>query len=469
MISCPKATETREANELERSIREAMRSIATLRRGGLKLKPAESGLAYGPIRNAVIPSIAVFPLLQHTGSPADCLVSPGERVREGMLIARAAGPVSASVHASIPGVVTARRPIRLPNGEVSDAITIRLEGEFERLGTTSAAEDGATSREALLSILRESGMVTLDSQAVPLHVFWKMPRGRHVETLIVSAIGEEPYLGVDQCLFADRGEALIEGAKLAITLLGPRKIVLVIEAAPTADEELPPVVRALEDAAASAGVTFSPAVAGVHYPRGSQRELVRTAMGRRLESGASPLSVGALVTNVSTLVAVRDAVHGRRPLIERYVTVAGDAIASPATLRVRIGTRLKDVIDECGGFSELPDRVVVGGPLTGSAVYDLDTPVTKNTQAVLALSKRESGGGRRAPCIECGRCLTSCPEDLNPVRLFKQIEHGQIDPAVDSGLMECIECGSCSFVCPSNIPLLETLRTGKSLSSRNGR
>lgn len=446
-----------------------MRSIATLRKGGLKLRPSLSGLAQGPVRNAVIPSIAVFPLLQHSGSPAECLVSPGDRVREGTMIARAAGPISASVHASIPGVVTAHRPIRLPNGEVSDAVTVRLEGGFERLGKQPGPEGEALTREVLLSTLYEAGMVTLDTSAIPLHIHWKMPKGRHVETLIVSAIGDEPYLSVEPRLAADRTTALIEGAKLAFEVLKPRNVVLVTEESETVDEAKPPIVQDFEDAAASAGLSFSRFVAGIRYPRGSQRELVRMATGREMESGAAPLSVGVMITNASTLVAVRDVVYGGRSLIERYVTVAGDAIASPAILRVRIGTRLKDVIEECGGFSKLPDQVVVGGPLTGSAVYDLDTPVTKNTQAVLALSKRESDGGRRLPCIECGRCVTSCPEELNPARLFKQIEHGHVDLAVDSGLLGCIECGSCSFVCPSNIALLETLRIGKSLSARNGR
>lgn len=448
-----------------------MRSIASLRRGGLNLRPVASGLAHGPIRNAVIPSIAVFPLLQHSGSPAECLVSPGDRVREGMLIAKASGAISASVHASIPGVVTARRAVRLPNGEISDAVTVRLEGEFERLGKTGVSKtDGAPlSKQALLSKLYDSGMVSLDSSAVPLHVLWKLPRGRHVETLIVSAIADEPYVSVEEYLAAERSSSLIEGASIAFTTLKPRRVVLVHEAEATDDPPIAPLVRAFEDAAAASGIDFSHAVASGQYPRGGQGDLVRTAIGSQLARGASPLDVGVLITNVSTLVAVRDAVYGGRPFIERYVTVAGDAIASPATLRVRIGTRLKEVIEECGGFSELPDRVVVGGPLTGSAVYDLDTPVTKNTHAVLALTKRAAGSGRRAPCIECGRCLTSCPEELNPSRLFKQIDHGRYELAVASGLMECIECGSCSFVCPSHIPLLETIRIGKGLAERNGR
>jgi len=437
-----------------------MKSIATLRNGGLTLREPSTGTASGPIRNAVIPSIGVFPLQQHSGVPAVAVVSVGDRVREGMLIAKATDTVSSPVHSSIPGVVSGFRTVRLPNGERSEAIVVTLEGEFERLGVSDPGTGHGKSagRSELLGRLLELGVVSLDSNGIPLQVHWKVPRGKRVETLIVSALSDEPYVTVERRLAVERRAAFAEGLAYAASILKPRSIVFAEDAD---DNEANEVAGSLEEVAGRAGIAFSQVRIGPRYPRGEQRELVRITTGRTIPAGTPITDLAVTVTNVSTLVAVRDALSGGKPLIERYITVAGGALMNPSLLRVRIGTRIRDLIDECGGFRDVPDRVVVGGPLTGSIVYDLDTPVTKNMNAVIALSKRETDGEDRTPCISCGRCLSVCPEGLNPSRIFKEIEHGHYERAAAAGLMECTECGACSFVCPSHIPLLYGLRQGK--------
>lgn len=440
-----------------------MKGFATLRSGGLQLKGSATGAVQGAIRSAVIPSIAVFPLLQHTGAPAESLVSPGDRVREGMVIARASGRISAPVHSSIPGVVTMQRNVRLPNGERSNAIFVKLEGEFDRFGTSAAIPSGGATLEAedLLGRLLDNGLVTLDSDAVPLHVLWKLPKGKRVERLVVSALNDEPFLSVEHRLSVERPEAIARGLSIAAKILRPASIIYVAEPANLDEDQESGLAGMLRSVAAEEGVDFSQVTIGNRYPRGEQRELVRAVTEEKVPPGTSPLNVGIFVTNASTLVAVSDAVLGGKPLIERYVTVAGGALTEPATLRVRIGTPVRDLIEECGGFREIPERIVIGGSLTGSVVYDLDTPVMKNTTAVLALTRRESLPGERAPCISCGRCLIACPEGLNPTKLFNEIEHGRYGNAVAAGLLDCSECGSCSFVCPSRIPLLHGMRLGK--------
>jgi electron transport complex protein RnfC len=440
-----------------------MKGFAILRNGGLQLRNLSTET--GGIRNAVIPSIAVFPLLQHSGSPAECIVSVGDRVREGMMIARSSGPLSVPIHSSIPGVVTGRRPVRLPNGEYSDAVVIKLEGEFARLSGVPAYSVGESSREELLDRMEERGLVTLDSDAVPLHALWKLPRGKHIDRLIVSTLNDEPYLSVESQLAVEHKEVLVEGFALALRVLRPRKIVYVSEKEPI-DGEKSEIAETLDRAAAAEGIPFEAATVGSRYPRGERRELVRVVTGRRVPPGASILDLGVLVTNASTLVALREAVLGGKPLIERYVSVRGGAVSMPTTLRVRIGTRVQDLLEECGGFSELPDRIIVGGPLSGAVIYDLDTPVMKNTSAILALTHREVNGGSRMPCINCGRCLTSCPEGLNAIGMYQSIERGRFDRTIAAKLSECTECGCCGVVCPSHIPLLHGLRLGKRMVRR---
>jgi electron transport complex protein RnfC len=160
-------------------------------------------------------------------------------------------------------------------------------------------------------------------------------------------------------------------------------------------------------------------------------------------------------------------VYGK-PLIERLVTVSGGAIKNPANLRVRIGTPIGDLIEECGGFTEAPAKLVVGGPMTGFAVYDLDTPVLKGTSGVLALTAEETNSAARTACISCGRCIDACPMGLNPTILFKQVDHLEYEEALESGLMDCRECGSCGYVCPAHIPLVHGIKLGKRMARKKG-
>jgi electron transport complex protein RnfC len=150
----------------------------------------------------------------------------------------------------------------------------------------------------------------------------------------------------------------------------------------------------------------------------------------------------------------------RQPLIERIVTVAGGAVSEPANLKVRIGTPISDLIAECGGLTRAPAKIVTGGPMSGHTVERLDAPVTKTTSAVLALTNREVRSATRSPCINCGRCVDACPMGLNPMRLFKLLEHDMDGAAVGEGLLDCTECGACGYICPSRIPLVDGLRGG---------
>jgi electron transport complex protein RnfC len=148
------------------------------------------------------------------------------------------------------------------------------------------------------------------------------------------------------------------------------------------------------------------------------------------------------------------------PLVERYVAVGGDAVKRPAVLRVRIGTRIGDVFAECGGFVDDPERVVIGSPLTGSAVCDLDAPITKTTWAVAALSARRIGGSTVRSCVGCGNCRAVCPVSVDPERLHKLILLGRYAEAAAENAAECHGCGCCAAVCPSRLPLRSSIMYG---------
>ncbi len=201
----------------------------------------------------------------------------------------------------------------------------------------------------------------------------------------------------------------------------------------------------------------------VKYPQGDEKQLLKAVTGREVPSGALPIEIGCVVSNVGTVHAVYEAVVLDKPLIERVVTVSGGALKNPQNLKVRIGTPISSLIEECGGFKEVPAKIVVGGPMMGFTIYDLDTPVTKGTSGILALTSREVNGAHRTACISCGRCIEACPMGLDPTNLFKYIDHSDYDSADSLGLMDCKECGSCGFVCLARIPLVQGMRLGKKM------
>ncbi len=408
-----------------------------------------------PIRNAILPTTAVVPFSQHLGTPAQCVVKVGERVREGMLIGKPQGIISAAVHSPIPGVVTAIREVVTAQGSRSQAAIISLEGEFERLRRNRPTARSDRSEAEILSLLEEMGVVGLGGAGFPTHVKLRAPKGVSIEHLLVNGVECEPYLTGDFRLMVERPREIVEGIRMAAKLLKPRAIVVGIQ------EPYAEAVEAMRAACRESGLPVEVVALPARYPLGDERQLVKALTGREIGAGLLPLTEGVAVVSVGTLVAIYEAVALEKPLFERVVTVSGGAVREPANLKVRIGTPIGALLAECGGLAETPERVVVGGPFTGSAVYDLGTPVTKSTTAVLGLSAGEVRAARRTSCISCGRCASVCPSGLDPARLFKLVERDLHADAGREGLLSCSECGCCSYVCPAHLPLVETLRVGK--------
>lgn len=425
--------------------------------GGIFPRQRKSVTRSKEIWNAILPSRSIVPMSQHDGPPASAQVSVGDRVREGMRIGKAPNRQGAHVHSPVPGTVVDVREIFLAGGRKSDAVVIDLEGEFDRLGKEMVTHEWRrlpVSR--LLEEIAERGVVGMGGFGIPTAHKYRQRKGHRWRALIVNGAESEPYRSSDHRVMVEYAAQVVEGIEIAAAILSPEEVIVGIEANKTdASHALSTEIRRRE-------LPYRVVRMAVKYPQGDERQMVRTLTDIDYPFGEAPESAGIMVSNVATLFAVYEAVVLHKPVVERVVTVGGGALARPANLKVRIGTPIGQLLEDCGGFTEQPAKIVCGGALTGHTVFEPETPITKGVGCVLALTKREIRGASTTSCIQCGKCIRACPVGLEPVRLYKLIDHSRHGEAAAEGLYECCECGACSYICPSRIPLVQGIKVGKS-------
>lgn len=422
-----------------------MRFLERRSRGGIDLDLPRPPSGAAP--NAFLPSIALVPLRQHDGAPARCLVRPGEYLREGMAIGKAEGRGQCAVHSPIPGLVREIREIRLADGGRCQAVLIVLEGSFDRLGKRQERYLWRSlQRHDLVAGLREAGVVETDSPGRPLHEALKEAEG--AELVVLNALECEPWLAAERTALVDRATEVLDGLAIALSVTGAKEAVAVLDATE------PAARHALEKALAARDKDERPlriVATAPRYPKDLPALLAETlGLARK---GQTPAK--AYFLRPTSALAAAEALAYGKPMLERYVSVGGAAVKHPGVLKVRIGTSIGDVLEERGGLVGVPERFVIGGALRGQPAYDLDSPVTKTTSAVLALSAEEVRKGREAPCVRCGSCVRGCPEGLDPDLLFRLVVRNRLEEARASGLGRCCGCGICSYLCPSRLPLAE--------------
>ena len=435
-----------------------MKRFNTFPKGGIHPRDCKEASCDKAIQNASMSSTAVIPLSQHIGAPSECLVKKGDTVEEGQLLGRSGGFVSANIHSPVPGEVKEIKNIYLPNGISTPAVVIEIQGEFSRLGKEVAPVSWESmSTEELTAKIAEMGIVGQGGATFPTHVKLALPKGKTCEVFIINAVECEPYLTSDHRVMMEKGKEVLEGIRIIQKTLNPVRTVIGIESNKMdAVEYLSALVR-------ESGLDMEVMPLQVKYPQGAEKNLIKAVTGREVPSGKLPLEVGVINANVGTCLSVYEAIVLNKPVIERVVTVSGGAIKNPSNLKARIGTSFRTLIEDCGGFSEEPVKIIAGGPMMGFTVYDLDTPVTKGTSGILALTAKEIKAARPTACLSCGRCISACPMGLNPTRLFKLIDYNLNDESAEAGLMDCVECGSCAYMCPAHIPLVQGFRKGKKI------
>jgi len=421
--------------------------IYSFPRGGLTFEDTSAPPKSEAV-NAFLPALSVIPLGSRANK-AYPVVSVGEMVREGMLIGRASTPGAVNVHAAVPGKVLRKVSWKDRDGIANDALLIKMEGAFEKLGRKDDAYlwHGLNGYD-IQKIISDCGIVEMENSGRPLaDLISESRKEKESLTLVVRCVFDDPWLVADYALCRDRLDAVIEGA--AIVAKSCMKLTQIIFAVSHHESELGELLIA---GAGKLDIPSSLVLTGSRYPQRNSREL---ELALRVYEKKENVSLGPLlILGPAVLAAAYDAVVHKRPILDRYVAVGGSAVKHPQIMKVRIGTRIGEIIEQCGGFSERPERIVMGSPLSGREVMYLDEPVGKTCYAIVAMSKSQAAVHRQQNCINCGECRAVCPVGLDPQNIYKRIRTLEIEHAGGTG---CHGCGCCKVVCPSALPLFETI------------
>lgn len=432
--------------------------LKTFPKGGIH--PPENKITSSKqIQRMTVPKVVYVPIAQHIGIPSEIIVDKKDKVKIGQVIAKSGGFVSSNIHSPVAGVVTKLDMIIDSSGYKKQCIVIRTDekdaSNFDVNDYPLKTTIDLDSKE-ILQRISDYGIVGLGGATFPSHVKLNIKEGVNIDYLIINGVECEPYLTADHRLMLEKAEEIVVGIKILMKALQINKAIIGIEN--NKKDAISLFKRILKNEH-----EIKVAALQVKYPQGGEKQLVRALLGREVPKNGLPLDVGVIVHNVGTIFAIYEAVQYNKPLIERVVTVTGKKVENASNFWVKIGTPIKDLVDEVGGLPEGTRKLVNGGPMMGKAIKNTDVPVTKGTSGILMISEEEASRGKAENCIRCGQCVFVCPMGLEPHLLMNLAEKGLYERASAEDIMTCIECGSCSYVCPSNRPLLDYIRFGKSI------
>lgn len=431
-------------------------------RGGVKVAHHKNTAELEVVRIPT-PSKVVIPMQQHIGAPCEPVVKVGDEVAVGQLIGDSDKFVSAPIHASVSGTVTAIGDIKMPNGSVSKAVTIESDGEMRLWEGIKPPK--VETREDLIKAVRDSGLVGLGGAGFPTHVKLNFPPDKNIDTLVVNAAECEPYITVDYRECMENSWDILSGVYALKELLGFKQVII---AAEDNKPEAFKVLGKIADHDADIDDSVKLMVLESKYPQGAEKMMVQSATGRRVPPGKLPADVGCVVMNVASVAFISRYLKTGKPLVSRSLTVDGSAIAEPKNVRVPVGTDIGEIIDFCGGFKGEPSKILTGGPMMGLAIVGTDLPVLKQNNAILAFTADDAVLKPETDCIRCGRCVAACPMSLMPTNIVKAAKIKDVDALKRAGVTVCMECGSCAFACPAGKPLVQHMRLAKAILREEG-
>jgi len=414
-----------------------------------------------PIQNVIPSSKKVCIPVTMGGAPNQVLVKVGDTVKKGQLIANGNAFMSVPVHASVSGTVKKISPVMGTANVEKLAIEIAADdsGETDYM---PVLDPFTCDKEAALKRIKDAGIVGMGGASFPTHVKLNPPPTATIDSVILNAAECEPYLTIDERTLLESPEKVVDGLAIVMKITG------VLEKPDGFGyiglEEnklhcLEGLQKAIDEKNYSDVILIK--VVKTKYPQGCEKMLTKAILNREIPTKGLPANIGCVICNVGTVCAVSDAFRLGMPLIERPLTISGGAVEEPKNIRVPVGTMVSDLIGDVIKPSEDTVKILSGGPMMGFAMTNAQFPIEKGTSGVLFLTRKEIAVSKESPCINCGMCLKSCPVNIAPALVKRQVQLGNLDKALSMGLMDCIECGSCTYSCPANIQLLQHFRVAK--------
>ena len=423
-------------------------------KGGLHI-PDNKNTCSSPIHSFPAPQKVAIPMQQHIGAAAIPLVKKGDYVKKGQLIGNFENGLSCPIHSSISGTVI---DIEMRNSYTGLGKTayIIIENDFtDTLHECIKAFEGnpmTADSQTIVKLVHDAGVCGLGGASFPTYAKIQSAIGK-ADEIIINCAECEPYITENHRLMLEEPQHIIDGAMLLMRATGAKHMTVAIEnnkmdAARIISEQL----KDKENTCVK--------VLKTKYPQGDERQLMYVIKGVQMPAGKLPADVGCVIFNAETCVSVYNAVYHGMPLIDTVVTIDGDAVIKPQNLRIPVGTSIRDVLSVCGGTKENLCKIVCGGPMMGTAQWDMNAVVMKNTSAILAFSNKTQDN-KEGDCIHCGKCIGVCPMRLMPNYLAAFSKLGDKENAESFHILSCVECGSCTYICPGNVPIVQYIRTLK--------
>ncbi len=390
-----------------------------------------------------IPDTVTIMMGMHLGAPSTPCVQKGDRVKVGQVIGTPEGFLGLPVHASIAGEVIDVGPVQGLGAVPGIGVTIKNDytdewvDDIEPLGNVETCP-----KEKIVPAIKKAGICGMGGASFPTHVKFAVKEGQYCDTIILNGAECETHLTADHRLMLENSVRIVDGLRAAMRALDVKKGIIAIE------DNKPDAIEAMRKAANGRdGVEVRPLK--TKYPQGGEKQLIHVVTGREVPTKKLPLDVHVIVLNVGTAAAIADAVIDGKPLISRITTVTGH-VNNPSNFRIRIGTMAEDIIGECGGYSEKPGKIVLGGAMTGMPAPSDIVPLAKANNGVVVYNEKEALNLEESPCIRCGRCVEACPIGLNPYKLKYLCDADDLQAASEADIMDCVVCGSCSYICPAH-------------------
>lgn len=401
-----------------------------------------------------IPDQVIIPMLQHMGAPCEPLVKKGDTVLVGQKIGESSQSFSVPVHASCSGIVKEVIDYRNVLGVSCKAIV--LDTDKEQKIDPSVCPPMVTDRESFLSAVKESGLVGLGGAGFPTHIKLGYKDIDRVDKLVINAAECEPYITADYRACLEDTDDIVSGIRAVCKYLDISEVYIGVE------DNKPLAMEKLNQAFDESDHVTVVSLKSL-YPQGAEKSIIYATCGIVMPRGKLPADCGVIVMNISSVAHIGSYLRTGMPLVSKRLTVDGDAVTHPANLMVPIGTPIKNLLEFCEVPEESCAKVLMGGPMMGTAVEDIDAPIIKNNNAILAFTEKSAQLPETTACIRCGKCINICPMKLMPARLEKAYDTRNPELLMKLSIDLCISCGSCSFICPAKRHLAQKNQLAKVL------